>query len=459
MNAIEAVTTLSTLIALPDQGGSKAAVIAIAQGAGLPAQGFIPGDPAERTVEVMGRAMSAWGVVPQQAAKAVFFSLATDPGDVDDFGTPDASADQTPRPGWLSAYGASFAGVERGGQTVATASVTIKNNGATATAPFTAGALTLEATGEARNDGGTPTYITTDDPAVYVGIGGTLVLAPGASATVPVQAVQIGSYGSTAAANGIDLVVTQSFGALIVTASTKATGQEREPREDYIARCLLAPDKIAPGGPRKAYLFAMNTARDGTVLENYDGSGATGIVAAQVTTDSPTGIVNAYFADKDGAPLAKEVQSANDNIQGLVDGVITDPLGIVPDCVTYTGVGAINTSVNITYSVRILAANVPGGATAGTYTSGGSPPAPVLALFNQILAALQVFLPSLGPGGMEQDTGGNGKIFTGDIQDTIKDSAPGLYAAAVTVPGTTTTAITFGHIAIVGTVAGTMVVI
>lgn len=467
MNANDATQALLTLVTLPsgeatnatDPSDARVAIVAIAKAAGLPADGFVPGDPAERTIETMARAMGAWGRLPQQAVKAVFFALSTDPGDVDDYGKPDQSPDQTPRPGFLSAYGASFAGVERGGQTVATSLVTIRNAGTTATAPFTAGALTLEATGESRSDGGTPTYVTTDDPSIYVGIGGTLVLAPGASAIgVPVRAVQIGIYGS-ALANGINLVVTQSYGNLVVTASTVAVGAEREERKDYISRCLLAPDKIAPGGPQKAYRFAMNTARDGTVLQDYDDSGPTGIVAAQVTTDSPTGLVNAYFADKLGGAAANEVRSANDNIQGIVDGVITDPLGVVPDCVTYTGVAAINTAVNITYSARILAAYVPGGATAGTYTTGGSPPAQVLALFNSILAALQTFLPSLGPGGMEQDASGNGKVYTGDIQDTIKDSTSGLYAAAVTVPGTTTTAITFGHIAIAGTVAGTLVVV
>src|SRR6185312_3921994 len=146
LSADASLAYLQTLCAMPDVDpatgavdtngtASKASIIAIAQGAGLSAGDFVEGDPAERFLEYAGRAMAAWGTVPTQAMRAFFFALCTDPGDVDDFGAPDLSADQTPRPGVLSAFGAGWWGTERGGQTIATSTLVIQNAGDSATLP------------------------------------------------------------------------------------------------------------------------------------------------------------------------------------------------------------------------------------------------------------------------------------------------------------------------------------
>ena len=454
MTISEAIAMLGTMATFPDAAGSKAAWIAIMQAAGpVDPATFVPGDPSERFLEIGGRAMGAWGVVPTQAARGLFLHLQTDPGDVDDFGDPDLSADQTPRPGFLSALGLGWFGVERGAQTYATSFVTVQNDG-DSPATFAPGQITAEASGI----DGTPVYVNTPDASLYTGFNSTITIGAGQSAVLPFEAQQIGSA-SSAGVNEIDVIVTQTYGTLSATASTLAIGQERQPRLDYIAECEIAGDKLAPGGPTQSYRFAMRRARDGSVLQRYNGSGPVSITSAQITIDSATGIVNAYFADIDGAADAVDVRSANDNIQGVVDGVITDPLGIVPDCVTYTGIAAINTTVAVTYSARIKASAVSGGASAGTYTSGGSPPAPIAAIFQSVADALGAYLPALGPGALEQDSGGNGKVYTADLQDVAKESATGLYGVAVTTPGTSTTAITLGHVPIAGTISGTLVVV
>jgi len=463
-----------TLVALPPAPVTKAAIIAIAQGAGLNATSFVAGDPSERHLEYTSRAMAAWNSLPQQAIRAVFFALATDPGDVDDFGTPDASADQTPRPGFLSAFGADRYGTIRGEATNATSFVTIKNNGTSATLPFGPGDLTFEASTLHRSDGGTPTYVNTADPSIYTGLGGTIPpIAPGATFVfpLPVLAQQLGSYGS-AGVNLIDTVVTQTFGSLVVVASTQAIGEDREPRGDYINRCLLAPDANAPGGPMNAYRRAMNTGRDGTVLQRFDGSGAVTINQAYVSTDSATGAVTIYYAGPSGAVDSIDVSSANANILGIALGVITEPLGVDPDggsigpltndpniipANTPGGASCTNTTVNVTYSVKIRASKVPGGASAGTYTSGGSPPSAIANIFSAISNALGSYLLSTGIGGLDQ-VAGAGVVYTADLPGVIRDAQSGLYDPVVTTPGGATTAIALGHIAVAGTISGTMVV-
>lgn len=474
-----ATALLDTLIALPDAEGTKSIILQQAEAGGLPADGFRPGDPSERWPEVMARSMVDWGYVPEAAVRALFFPFGTDPGDVDDFGRPDPSRDQTPRPGMLSAAGVSWWGTTRGGQTFATALVTIRNDSGAAIV-LTAGALTFEASGESRTDQGTPTYITTADGSIYTGIGGTLTLANGAtSPPLPVLAQQPGAYGSTVAAFGgagvgIDVCVTQSFGTLTVTAATKATGTEREDRLAYIERCQLEGDGLAPSGPSRAYLRAMNTARDGTPLQRHDGTGPVTITSdSYVSTDSSTGEVTIYYRGPDGPVDAVDVDTANANIIGLVVGSLTDPSGVLPDCVgllpkTYSsealpdgtagGESCTATPIDVTYNVKIRARDVPGGATPGTYTNGGSPPTSIANVFAAILASLTTYFPSTGIGGLDQ-SGGSGVVYTADIPGIIRSAKSGLYDPTLTLPSTSTTAIAVGHIATVGTVLGTLVVV
>ncbi len=543
MNATESLAALNSLIALPDTSGtgegdangpaSKAAIIAIAEGAGLPVNGYVPGDPGERTLEVMGRAFAKWSVVVCQAGRAPFLALSTDPGDVDDFGTPDQSFDQTPRPGWLSAQGASASGVTRGEQTYATSFVTIRNDGATTTDPFMAGQLVMEYTTASRTDLSTPTYKTTADPSIYVGIGGTLTLGPGGVATLPVQAQQIGEYGS-APTNAIDLVVTQSYGTLVVVSSTAAIGRERQPRPEYIEDVLLAPNKLAPGGPGEAYRFAMRRTRRGDPLPRFDGSGAVTITQAYVSPDSADNEVTIYYGGPAGAVDDIDVSSANANIIGaqILDPVTgedhnPDPIGCLPDTVlllpltsdpnispagTPGGESCVNTPIFVNYLVKVRAKSVAGGATPGTYgvpwhasrayhvgqttqngvrlyivtgagTSAGSggPTGtgsgitdggvtwdyvqPVSAntdatraLFTAIATDLGAYMLSTGIGGLDQ-TAGAGFVYTADLPGVVRDAAPGMYDPIVSVPGTSSTAITLGHIAVAGTIAGLVQVI
>lgn len=367
-------------------GSLKAQLVALCQANGLPVTSWIPGGPTERWLDLTSRMIGAvlFGVTTQ-AVRGFFLDYATDPGDVDAFGNPDLSADQTPRPGFLSALGQGWYNTTRRGQTTAECAVTVTNTGSAPTSPFAPGDLsfTTQAPEPSKFDGGRPTYRNDVAPSIYTGIGGTLTLNPGASATLPVIAEQKGAYGS--ASTDSLICVTQSFGPLSVVSSTQAIGQEREDASLYRARCRLSASALAPGGPGSKYLYAMNTARDGTPLQRFDGSGPVTISSGVVSPSSATFVVTMFVAGPSGAVDSIDVSSANLNINGLVQGAITAPLGVVPDGITIgpttndphilpSGTpgcaSATNLPINVTWIVKIRARDVPGGASPGSsYTN------------------------------------------------------------------------------------------
>ena len=482
MTESQARAALATLLALPNAAASKAAIIAIDQAAGGDPASYVVGDPSERWLDIAGRAMGAWNVVPGQAVRAQFFALSTDPGDVDDSGVPDQSADQTPRPGFLSAAGLSLCGVERGERTYATSSVSVKNNTASPIGPLLPGAITFEASGIVRDDGGSPTYTTLAD-ANYTGVGGTLTLAPNATATLSVVADQIGSYGS-APAGAINTCVTTGYGVLtVLPGSTTATGFEREARDTYIARCLLEADSRSPGGPGAAYRYAATTGADGAPLQRYDGSGEVNITQVYVSPSSTTGEVTIYYGGPNGTVADVDRDTANANIIGLVLGVVTNPLGVLPDTVallpyqsgsgealpsgTPGGASCTAAPVAVTYTAKIRGSKVPGGATAGTYDSGTAT-GNVAAVFSAIAGAIGDYLLSTGIGGLDQ-VAGAGSVYPSDIQGAIRDAmevpqgqttavALGLYDVVVSAPSSAAP-IALGYIATAGAIAGTLVVV
>jgi hypothetical protein len=443
--------------------GMKDQFIAICQANGLPVTSWIDGDPTERWVDITPRLVFAvLGGIVAAVFRGYFLDFATDPGDPGDL-----SDDQTPRAGFLSAWGAGQYDTFRRAASYATTTVIITNGG-TASGTFNPFDLTFTTVSPepAKSDGGRPTFRNTTP--------GATVLAPSASVSLAVKAEQIGSYGS-ASANSLSLV-TQSFatpaGSWTVTSSVAAVGLDREDAGAYRARCRAQPDSKAPGGPQGAYLYAMDTNGDGTPLQRYDGSGPVTIETAYVSPSSTTGLVTMYVAGPTGAVDQIDVDSANSNILGIPLGVITSPLGVLPDTATigptvYGGGAAFpsgtpgcascaNTVIAVTYTVKASARA--SGLPVGTYTTGGSPPAAVANVFTAISAAITADFVAAGIGGRDQ-TAGAGVIYTEDVEADIKGASPGLYDPSVTTPGGATTAIALGHFPALGTVNGTLVVV
>lgn len=408
----------------------KASILAIADAAQLRVTSWIFGDPSERWIEIVARALDAFtSTIQAQYVRSWFLDLATDPGDEGDL-----SEDQTPRAGWLSALGESWYGTIRRGQTLATGTLSLTNDddGSATIYPME---FTFQSS-VVQSDGGYPTYRNSPDPTVYTNIDGSLTIAPGATVEIPIVAEQMGSYAS-AQPGQITVVVTSGSGLFSCTNSSPVIGEEREPADDYRERCRTAADQQSPGGPGNAYRRAATTALDGSPLQRHDGSGSVGITRTYVSTSSSLGTVTCYFADDDGAADAVDVASANANIEGEVLGEITEPIGVVPDCVTYAGGPAIETTIHVAGTCKIKARS-------GVTTT---------IVKNAIVAGLTAAFAEFEIGGFDQ-VAGAGVVYTVDLEGIVKASYAGIYDVSLSSPGGASTAIAFGNVAVLDSVAG-----
>lgn len=433
------------LVQLPTRQEIKAGIISIAQAANLTVTSWVDGDPSERWIEIAARAIDQFlSNITTQAVRAFFFDYNTDPGDAGDLST-----DQTARPGWLSAFGSGWWGVQRGGADYATGFVTITNAG-TSPATFKPYDLTFQRSTMGA-DGGKPTYRNQTDAAVYTGLGGKVTINAGASLTVPVIAEQAGSY-ANASPGEISVCVTQSFGTLTVTNASPVLGSDREDRSVYIARCRQQSAAASPGGPQDAYRYASTTGADGNPLQLYDGSGPTTVTRVFVSPDSSTGQVEIYLANPSGPATAAEVHSANGNINGIAivhtDGVVynANPIGVVPDTVVIgpTGTDSVTDAPG---PAAAIATNI--GPLAGTariaLPRGAASLDLVVAVQEAIAAAESLYFSTAPIGGLDQ-VAGAGVLYTNDLQKVASDAYAGLYAVNITKPASFTTVISIGHV-------------
>ncbi len=435
------------LFQVPTLAEIKTRVLTFATDAGLPVTSWIPGEPSERWTEILSRAIDGFlSNITTQSVRMFFLELATDPGDAGDL-----SADQTIRPGFLSALGAGWYGVTRGQATYAVGSVTLTNTG-TAAATFSAYDLTFQRSVAAAN-GGLPTYRNATDTTIYVGVGDTLTLAPSASVTIPIIAEQLGTY-ANASPGEVSVVVTGSFGTFTVTNASPVLGSDREERRLYIDRCRLQSAAASPAGPADAYRYASTTGADGYPLQLWDGSGATTVNRAYVSPDSSTGLVTIYLANTAGPASTVEVSSANGNINGITiadtNGVVwnPNPIGVVPDCITL-GPTVVDGKTGAPGPAAAISTNY--GFLAGTVRIKAVPGVASLTLIAAIQTALEAsvsrYFETVPIGGLDQ-VAGAGVVYRTDVETLLKDCYPALYAANLTKPASVTTVIAVGHVAV-----------
>ncbi len=426
--------SFSDLYTKPTAVQIKASILAIADAVGLLVTSWILGDPSERWIEIVARALDDFtSTIQVQYVRSWFLDLATDPGDPGDL-----SADQSPRPGWLSTLGENWYGTIRRGQTLATGTLTVTNVGGSSATIFPL-SLTFQSD-VVQSDGGYPTYRNSADPSIYTNPDGSVTLAASASIDLPIVAEQIGTY-ANAQPGHIVIVVTSGSGSFTCTNTSPVLGAERETPDAYRERCRTAADQQSPGGPGNAYRRAATTAIDGSALQRYDGSGPVGTTRVYVSPSSVLGTVQCYFADNDGPVDAVDLDSSNANITGIPLGVITDPIGVVPDCVTYSGAEAIGTTITV----------------AGTCKIRARPGLVTLDVQNAIVAALSTAFAGFEIGGFDQSAGA-GVVYTVDLNGIVRDAFPGIYDVAITTPGTSTTALALGHVGVLSTVAGSWTV-
>lgn len=360
-------------------------------------------------------------VVPVYVRGFVSLDLSTDPGDVDPYDSGNVSL--APGPGFLSEFGQNTFSTTREEASFATGFGTFTNSGPGARV-LEPEALVFTWTGGSPPSPA-PTYTNADDPVLYSG--GTLTVPAGTSVTIPIVAQQIGSASSAPSST---LTLTTSLAGCSFTNANPVIGNDREDADTYRARCRLAAARLSLAGPADAirYLAAKNL--DGTPLLNDATSPVpTSVTRVQVTEDSSTGIVSAYYASPSGPAIPDDVSAANRNIQ--IQAYAT------ADAITFNGSAAGFVTVHVRGTAKIKnRAGVTGQAVA-----------------EGIVAALTVYFETVEIGGLDQ-VAGSGVLYTVDLAGIGRDGYPGTYDLVLSLPGGATTAISVGAVPVLQSVAG-----
>lgn len=407
----------------------KATIAGFAEIGGLFLDAWASGDPGEQLYQAFALTVQQYTFFAAQDVRGFILDLATDPGDPDPYNAANESA--TPAPGRLSSLGLNQFFTTRREKTYASTIATFENTSAT---PYTfaPGDITV-----ARYLFPEVTYRNDVDPTIYTESGGKFTLAGGASVDLPIIADSPGAAFSSAPGE-ITVMVTGLIG-VTVTNDNPATGEDRETAVNYRARCRTQAASVSPNGPQDAYRRLANTAVDGTPLLQSLTAGGDGITPVAITRvyvsqASATGVVNCYFADVDGGAIAVDVDTANENITTFAI--------VIPDCITYTGLAAIDRTITVTWAVKYKAKynNIPVVGAAVTAA---------------IQAALIARFESYEIGGFDQIAGA-GTIYASDIRATVKNAHPAIYDDGVSSPSGNS-ALVLGEVAVLAFGGGSTV--
>lgn len=402
--------------------GIRASIIGLMGSSGLDVSNWrLVGVSMQMLEAMIGMTTGFSSVVPVTVRGFASLDTSTDPGDVDPFDPTNETL--PPGKGFLSALGEGTYDTTREEQTFASGFVTFVNAGpgARVLSPF--GLIYTWTDNSPPNP--PPTYTNVDDPAIY--IAGSVTVPAGTSLTIPLQAQVAGSAASCPSAS---LSLTTSLLGCSGTNAAPVTGNDREDRDTYIARCRQEKARLSLGGPADAYAYLAAKNLDGTPLLNAGTPPVpTGITRVQVTQDSATGIVNAYYASASGPAIADDVTAANQNIS--VEAFA------VPGAITFSGFAASTVSIHVAGTAKIKARI---GVTAA-------------AVAQAIVAALTKNGKTIPIGGVDQIAGA-GVVYTVDLQAFARSGFQGLYDVVVTTPGGPTTAIPVGNVPVISSVAG-----
>jgi len=394
----------------------RAKLISYAQAAGLQVTSWLVGSVGQQILETMVAGLYGYTqTVPTIVRGFASLDTATDPGDVDPYD--DTNVALTPAPGFLSNMGANVYGTTRNEASNASGFVTFTNAGVVPRTFAPYGLIFTRSYGSPA-----PTYTNTPDAAIYTGVGGTVTVAAGSSLTIPVAAISPGSANSATIGS---LSLTTSLLGCSATNAAAVLGTDREGADAYRARCRTAPARTSLGGPGAAISYLAATQYDGTPVINGSGT-ASNITRVYVSSDSTTGIVDAYYASPTGPATAEDVTAANLNI--------TSYAYATPDAITFTGVAATATTIVCSGTVKIKAR-----------------PGLVVATIKQaIVDTLVDYFSTIPIGGVDQ-VAGAGVVYAADMQAVIRTAYVGLYDPILTSPAGASTAIALGHVPVLST--------
>jgi len=397
-------------------------VIGLAQAAGLKVTNWRVHGVSNQMLETVIGAIFAFSQIVTVVTRG-FASLdtSTDPGDPDDF---DPTNEGLPAAfGFLSEYGLNTYDTEREESSFATGVATFTNVGPGSRVISPEGLIFTWTLNSPPSP--SPTYTNPNDPTIYTL--GSVTVPAGTSINLPVRAQVIGAIASCPSAS---ISLTTSLVGCSATNADPVVGNDREDAETYRVRCRKAVARLSLGGPSAAYEYLAAKTIDGDVLLNDAPVPApSGITRVQVTEDSSTGIVNAYYASGSGPAIADDVSAANTNIQANAFAV--------PDAITFTGIAATQTTIHVAGTARIKAKL---GVTAALVAQG-------------IVAALNANGKKIPIGGVDQ-VAGAGVVYTTDLEGYAREGYPGIYDVLVTTPAGASTAIAVGHVPVIQSVAG-----
>lgn len=401
----------------------RSTIIAYAQTANLLITDWIVGSVGQQTFEAVASTVyNAGSNIAQVIRGYASLDTSTDPGDVDPYNPVNQTL--TPAPGMLSNYGLNTYATERQEATFASGFVTFDNSLGVVPRTFGPDTLTFTYTG-GTPPSPAPTYKNSADPTIYTNADGTVTVPAGSTLVIPITADVAGS-GSNAPAG----VITLSTAMTNVTATNAdaVLGRDRQSAASYREACRQAPARTSFGGPAQQYTYLASYNLDGTALDNANGD-PVNITRAQVTQDSATGIVNAYFASPTGAAIGADVTAANTNIQIATYGI--------GDAITYNGAAASEVAITVQGTAKIAAG-----------------PGVVSATVRQaIVDALTAAFAEFPIGGVDQVSGA-GVIYTNEFHRVAANAYPGLYNVVITVPAGASTALAVGEVATYAGVIG-----
>lgn len=387
-----------------------------AESAGLKITNWRPGGVGQQVFEMTVAACEFFTRIVAPAIRGTAsLDTAVDPGDEDPYDANNAALD--PVPGYLSALGENTHGVVRQGRSFASGSVTFYNANIAGAQSRTISPYGLIFIG-ATIDGITPTYHNTPDATVYTDPGSTITVPVGTLLELPIECDFAGALGTRA--TGLVSLATTLTGCSATNANP-VSGNDREAPQQYRDTCRAASARLSLGGPSAAYRFLARKNLDGTPLLNASGN-ETGITRVFVSEESATTEVTAYYASSSGTPLAEDVTAANYNIEVQCMAV--------PDCITFTGTGALETNIHVMGTARIKL--VPGIDTD--------------AIKAAMVARLAEDWELIPIGGVDQDGTGAGVIYIADVEGIVRGSYPGLYNVDCGLDGSW--AVPAGHVAV-----------
>lgn len=279
----------------------RAWIYAAIEAAGVATTEWKPGSPIRTLIAAVALVLSAFSGLQVQIARMAFLELSE--GD------------------WLTLVARYVYGVERDPGAFATGSVTLSNAG---------GGLYSGGPGDLVVRAGAKTYRNT----------AAFTLNPlQVGLVVPVQAVELGTAGSAAAAT-ITALETALPGVTCTNAAA-LIGRDVETDLALRSRCLEKVGTLSPNGPRDAYSFVARSAvrADGTAI---------GVTRVRTVADGSGG-VTVYVATATGGVTGTQGNPATD--LGAIAAAIWE--SVEPLAVTATISSAVATSVPVTYELWV----------------------------------------------------------------------------------------------------------